>query len=70
MALVEAVRPLGLEIRAGLHTGEVETVDGKVGGIAVSVGAAWPPIRGVGIAGGEDLVAGSALRSQTSANES
>jgi class 3 adenylate cyclase len=27
MAIVEAVRPLGLEIRAGLHTGEVETID-------------------------------------------
>jgi class 3 adenylate cyclase len=38
-AIVEAVKPLGLEIRAGLHTGEVETIDGKVGGIAVHVGA-------------------------------
>jgi class 3 adenylate cyclase/pimeloyl-ACP methyl ester carboxylesterase len=38
-AISEAVRPLGLEIRAGLHTGEVETIDGKVGGIAVHIGA-------------------------------
>ena len=30
---------LGLEIRAGLHTGECERVDGKLGGIAVSIGA-------------------------------
>jgi pimeloyl-ACP methyl ester carboxylesterase len=30
---------LGLEIRAGLHTGECEVVDGKVAGIAVSIGA-------------------------------
>ena len=34
-----AVRPLGLEIRAGLHTGEVEMIDGKVGGLAVHIGA-------------------------------
>jgi class 3 adenylate cyclase len=38
-AAVEAVRPLGIEIRAGLHTGEVETIGDKVGGIAVSIGA-------------------------------
>ena len=31
-----AVRELGLEVRAGLHTGECELVDGKVAGIAVS----------------------------------
>jgi class 3 adenylate cyclase/pimeloyl-ACP methyl ester carboxylesterase len=38
-AAVEAVRPLGIEIRAGVHTGEVETIGDKVGGIAVSIGA-------------------------------
>ena len=38
-AIQEAVRPLGLELRAGLHTGECELVDGKVGGIAVHIGA-------------------------------
>ena len=38
-AIIEALKPLGLEVRAGLHTGEVETIDGKVGGIAVHVGA-------------------------------
>jgi pimeloyl-ACP methyl ester carboxylesterase len=38
-AVVEAVRELGIEIRAGLHTGECEQVDGKVGGIAVHIGA-------------------------------
>jgi class 3 adenylate cyclase len=38
-AIVDAVRPLGLEVRAGLHTGEVETIDDKVGGIAVTIGA-------------------------------
>jgi pimeloyl-ACP methyl ester carboxylesterase len=38
-AIGDAVRDFGLEVRAGVHTGEVETIAGKVGGIAVSVGA-------------------------------
>jgi class 3 adenylate cyclase len=33
------VSGLGLEVRAGLHTGECEQLDGKVGGIAVHIGA-------------------------------
>ena len=35
----DAMKPLGLEIRAGLHTGEIELADGKVRGIAVHTGA-------------------------------
>ena len=31
-AIVEVVRPMGLEIRAGVHTGEVEVIDQKVAG--------------------------------------
>ncbi len=38
-AIGDAVQDLGLEVRAGVHTGEVETIAGKVGGIAVNVGA-------------------------------
>ena len=38
-AITESVPELGLEIRAGLHTGECEVMDGKVGGIAVHIGA-------------------------------
>ncbi len=38
-AIRDALRPLGLELRAGLHTGECEVIDGKPGGIAVHVGA-------------------------------
>jgi Serine aminopeptidase, S33/Adenylate and Guanylate cyclase catalytic domain len=38
-AITESVRELGLEVRAGLHTGECEVVDSKVGGIAVHIGA-------------------------------
>ena len=37
--IVSAVRPLGIEVRAGLHTGECELVDGKCSGLSVSIGA-------------------------------
>jgi len=39
MAIADAVRPFGIEVRAGLHTGEMERLEGKVGGLAVSIGA-------------------------------
>src|SRR6185369_4261466 len=38
-AITEAIRPLGLQVRCGVHTGEVETIDGKLGGIAAAIGA-------------------------------
>jgi len=38
-AITERVRELGIELRIGLHTGECELMDGKVGGIAVHIGA-------------------------------
>lgn len=38
-AIRDTVRELGLEVRAGLHAGECEVVDGKVSGIAVHIGA-------------------------------
>ena len=38
-ALVDGIRDLGLELRAGVHTGECELHDGKVAGLAVSIGA-------------------------------
>jgi class 3 adenylate cyclase len=65
-AIATGVRPLGIEVRAGLHTGECEVIGGKVGGIAVHIGA-----RVAGLAGPsevlvsstvKDLVAGSGLR--------
>ncbi len=37
--IVKAVEPLGIKIRAGIHTGECELVDGKCAGISVSIGA-------------------------------
>jgi class 3 adenylate cyclase len=38
-AVVDAVHELGIDVRAGLHTGECELVEGKVAGIAVHTGA-------------------------------
>jgi pimeloyl-ACP methyl ester carboxylesterase len=38
-AIAAGVHELGLDIRAGVHTGECEVMDGKVGGIAVHIGA-------------------------------
>jgi class 3 adenylate cyclase len=38
-AIRDAVLPLGLEVRAGLHTGEVDVVDDDVHGIAVAIAA-------------------------------
>ena len=64
-AISEAVLPLGLQIRAGIHTGEVETIDGKVGGIAVHIGARVGALAGPSevlvSSTVKDLVAGSGL---------
>ena len=38
-SITDSVQTLGLAVRAGLHTGECEVVDGKVTGIAVHTGA-------------------------------
>jgi len=64
-AVKEALSDLGLEIRAGLHTGECELLDGKVAGIAVSIGARVAAAAGPGEVlvsqTVKDLVAGSGL---------
>jgi class 3 adenylate cyclase len=39
LAVGEAVRPLGLEVRAGVHTGELEIAEKDVRGMAVHIGA-------------------------------
>jgi hypothetical protein len=39
IAIIESVRPVGLEVRAGVHAGEVEPSGRKVGGIAVHTAA-------------------------------
>jgi pimeloyl-ACP methyl ester carboxylesterase/class 3 adenylate cyclase len=65
-AIVEAVAPLGIEIRAGVHTGEVEMIDGKAGGMAVVIGARVGALAGPSeilvSQTVKDLVAGSGLR--------
>lgn len=65
-AIRDAVRPLGIEIRAGLHTGECEVMGEKVGGIAVHIGARVAALADPGevwvSATVRDLVAGSGLR--------
>lgn len=64
-AIVERVREIGLQVRAGLHTGEIELIGDGVAGIAVHIGA-----RVAARAGADevlvsstvkDLVAGSTL---------
>ena len=59
------VRDLGIEIRAGVHTGECEVIDGKCGGLTVSIGARVSAIAGpsevVVSQTVKDLVAGSGL---------
>jgi class 3 adenylate cyclase len=47
-ALRDELRGLGLRIRAGLHTGEVELRDGDVGGIAVHLAARVMATAGAG----------------------
>jgi hypothetical protein len=37
VAIRDALRPLDVSVRQGLHTGEIERVGGTIGGIAVHV---------------------------------
>ena len=39
MAILDSVGHLGIEVRAGVHTGEVQTIAGKTSGMAVVIGA-------------------------------
>jgi class 3 adenylate cyclase len=59
------VGPLGLEVRAGVHTGEVEMGDGDISGIAVHLAARVAASAGAGEVLVSrtvvDLVAGSGL---------
>jgi len=65
-AIRDAVGELGLEVRAGVHTGECELHDGKVAGIAVSIGARIAAVadRSEVLVSStvRDLVAGSGLQ--------
>jgi class 3 adenylate cyclase len=64
-AVVEGTRALGLDVRAGIHTGECELVDGKPAGLSVHVGArvSGQAAPGEVLVTGtvKDLVAGSGI---------
>ena len=66
LAIRDTATELGFAIRAGLHMGEVQTIEGKVGGIAVHIGARIAAVAGPGevlVSGTvKDLVQGSGLR--------
>ena len=57
MAIRDAVQALGIEVRAGLHTGECEVRGDDIGGIAVHIGA-----RVSALAGANDVLVSSTLR--------
>jgi pimeloyl-ACP methyl ester carboxylesterase len=65
-AIADEIRPLGIEIRAGLHTGECEMMGDDVGGIAVHIGARVAALADASevlvSSTVKDLVAGSGLR--------
>jgi class 3 adenylate cyclase/pimeloyl-ACP methyl ester carboxylesterase len=65
LAMRDAVRELGIELRAGVHIGECEIMGAKVGGIAVHIGARIAAAAAAGevlvSATIRDLVAGSQL---------
>jgi class 3 adenylate cyclase len=56
-AILDAVRPLGLEARAGVHIGEVEVYGASVSGVAVHVGA-----RLVALAKPNEVIVSAPLR--------
>ncbi len=65
-AIVEGAEELGIQIRAGLHTGECETMADDIGGMAVHIGARVSAAAAPGeilVSGTvKDLVVGSRLR--------
>jgi class 3 adenylate cyclase len=64
-AVTEAVRAIGIEVRAGLHTGEVEVVGDDIAGVAVHIGARVASLATAGevlvSSTVRDLVAGSGI---------
>jgi class 3 adenylate cyclase len=64
-AVRDGVRALGIDVRAGLHTGELELLDRDVGGIGVHIGARVSALAGRGevlvSSTVKDLVVGSGI---------
>jgi class 3 adenylate cyclase len=56
-AIVDAVLPLGIQVRAGVHAGEVEIRGTDVAGMAVHIGA-----RVAGLAGPSEVLVSSTVR--------
>jgi class 3 adenylate cyclase len=56
-AIAASVQPLGLEVRAGLHTGECEVIDNDIAGMAVNIGA-----RVGGLASPGEVLASSTVK--------
>ena len=65
LAITEYASRLGVETRAGLHTGEVEIIDGQVAGVAAEIGECVANEAGAGevlvSSTVKDLVAGSGI---------
>jgi class 3 adenylate cyclase/pimeloyl-ACP methyl ester carboxylesterase len=63
--IIDSLGPTGLQIRAGVHTGEVQMIDGKIGGLSVVIGARVGALAGPSeilvSQTVKDLVAGSGL---------
>jgi class 3 adenylate cyclase len=66
LSVVASLRELSIDVRAGVHTGEMQTIDGKAGGIAVTLGSrimsAAGPSEVLVSQTVKDLTAGSGLR--------
>jgi class 3 adenylate cyclase len=66
LAIRDGVRDLGLEIRAGLHVGEIELLPDDIAGLAVHIGARVSALAGPGevltSSTIKDLVVGSGLK--------
>ncbi len=56
-AITAAVQEIGLDVRSGVHTGEVEEVDGTLGGIGVHIGA-----RAMALAGPAEVMVTSTVK--------
>jgi class 3 adenylate cyclase len=59
LRIVEAVRPLGLTVRVGVHAGECFVADGKCTGLAIHIGA-----RIVALAGPDEVLVSEAARTE------
>ena len=51
MEVAHRIVDLGIEIRAGVHTGECELMDGKISGLTVSIGARVDGLQRVDVLG-------------------